>query len=77
MTTYKSIKIHHSRRKPIWQIKKEMKQLQLELELLKKDPGTNHDEISDIDSRLSSLKTEYFQRKFEIAQSIKPKGAAT
>lgn len=51
---------------PIWQIKKKMRKLQFELKMLQKDPGTTHDEISEIDYQISQLKTEYARRRMKL-----------
>lgn len=47
---------------PLWDIKRKMNQLQLEITLLAKDPSTNHDEIATRDAELSVLKLEYAKR---------------
>lgn len=56
-------------RTPIWKLKKRMNELQLELELLKKDPGTSPKEIDRVESELSSLKLEYANRVMELKKA--------
>jgi len=48
--------------KSIWEIKKQIKEIKLELELLKLDPSASYDEIAELDMELSRLRTEYSQR---------------
>jgi regulator of replication initiation timing len=48
--------------KSIWEIKKQIKEIKLELELLKLDPSASYDEIAELDMELSRLRQEYSQR---------------
>jgi regulator of replication initiation timing len=48
--------------KSIWEIKKQIKEIKFELELLKTDPSASHDEIAELDMELSRLRQEYSQR---------------
>ena len=57
------------KKKPLWVIKRKMKQLQLEIALLAKDPSTNHDEIAARDAELSALKLEYAKRISRLVEA--------
>jgi hypothetical protein len=48
--------------KSIWEIKKQIKEIKLELELLKLDPSASYDEIAELDMELSRLRQEYSLR---------------
>jgi predicted nucleic acid-binding Zn-ribbon protein len=48
--------------KSLWEIKKQIKEIKFELELLKTDPSASHDEIVELGMELSRLRQEYSQR---------------
>ncbi|MDI3548154.1 MAG: hypothetical protein PWR10_1806 [Halanaerobiales bacterium] len=50
------------RRTPLWQLKNQIRQATLELELLKKDPSASHNEIAELDAKLTGWKLEYARR---------------
>lgn len=62
-------KTNKTNRQPLWKITKRMRDLKLELELLKTDPSTNHEEIVKVDAELSSLKVEYAKRRAELKRT--------
>lgn len=54
---------------PLYKFKKKMKELQLEIELLEKDPAASHNEIAERDAELSELKLEYARRKLKLMKA--------
>lgn len=53
-------------KRPLWKIREEMKNLRIEIEMLKKDPSTCREEIEATEDRLTSLRREYMQRCAEL-----------
>jgi len=52
----------NKKRETLYKLKKQIKQANFELEMLKKDPAATHNEIADLDSKLSKWKHEYAER---------------
>lgn len=58
-------------RKPLYKLKKQIRQTDSELEMLKDDPTTTHDEITKLDAKLSKWKLKYAARVAALKLKMK------